>query len=320
MSLRIVLCAREGTATAWARALSEALTQRGLAADVWARNAASTTADPHAPAADIAVVWRPPGALFIEQPRLQAVFNLGAGVDALLALPELPPRLPVVRLEDAGMARSMSDYVLAAVLRSYRRFDRYARAQAERRWQPEHLPPRDTFTIGVLGLGVIGAAIAATLLHHGFAVRGHALAPRTLPGVHCFAGPAEFDAFLAGLDVLVAVLPATRETDALLDRAALAKLAAGAHVVNVGRGNVLVDADLLALLDEGHLSGATLDVFAEEPLPHDHPFWGRSDILVTPHVAAETERDPAVAQVADKLVAWSRGESVSGLVDRERGY
>jgi len=320
MSLRIVLCAREATAVSWAAALSTALRERGLAADVWARSAALTEPDPHAPAADVAVVWRPPGALFIEQPRLQALFNLGAGVDALLALPELPPQLPLYRLEDAGMARSMADYALAAVLRSYRRFDRYAQAQAAQRWRAEPLPQRETYAVGVLGMGVIGAAIATTLQQQGFAVRGHTRSRRTLAGVRCYAGDAEFDAFLAGLDVLVAALPATPDTDGLLDKAALAKLAQGAHVVNVGRGNALVEADLVALLDEGHLSGATLDVFAQEPLPPGHPFWARSDILVTPHVAAETERDPAVAQVADKLVAWSRGEPVSGLVDRGRGY
>lgn len=182
------------------------------------------------------------------------------------------------------------------------------------------MPPRESYTIGVLGLGVIGAAIAQTMLQQGFAVRGHARTPRAVPGVRCYAGPAEFHAFLAGLDVLVAALPATPGTDGMLDRAALEKLANGAHVINIGRGNALVDADLLALLDAGHLSGATLDVFAEEPLPPTHPFWARDDILLTPHVAAETERDPAVAQVADKLVAWSRGEAVSGLVDRGLGY
>lgn len=320
MSLRIVLCARDATARSWADALAGALRERGLVADVWARSAALTSADPHAPAADVAVVWRPPGALFVEQPRLKALFNLGAGVDALLALPELPPQLSLYRLEDAGMAQAMAEYVLAAVLRSYRRFDRYAQAQAAQRWREEPLPRRDAYAVGVLGLGVIGAAITAALLQQGFAVRGHARSRHTLAGVQCHAGDAEFGAFLAGLDVLVSTLPATPATDGLLDRAALAQLAPGAHVVNVGRGNVLVEADLLALLDEGRLSGATLDVFAQEPLPRGHPFWARGDILVTPHVAAETERDPALAQIADKLVAWSRGETVSGLVDRGRGY
>ena len=172
----------------------------------------------------------------------------------------------------------------------------------------------------MLGLGVIGADIAVTLARHGFAVRGHAQSRKVIEGVECRAGDAEFASFLDGLDVLVSVLPDTAATRGRLDRNALQRLAPGAHVVNVGRGTALVEADLLALLDAGHLGGATLDVFATEPLPADHPFWSRRDVVITPHVAAETELEPAIAQVADKLARWSRGEAVTGAVDRTRGY
>jgi glyoxylate/hydroxypyruvate reductase A len=320
MTLSIVFCARETNAPVWAEALRDALARHGVAAVVRLRDGERTTVDTPVEQADVAVVWRPPAALFEEQRRLQAVFNLGAGVDALLALPGLPPQVEIFRLEDAGMARALSDYVLAAVLRAYRRFDRYAQHQAQQRWQPEAVPAREHFAIGVLGLGVIGGAIAATLAAQGFAVRGHANRRRDLAGVDCHAGPAGFAGFLEGLDVLVSVLPATPASRGLLDRAALARLARGAHLVNVGRGSAVVEADLLALLDEGHLAGATLDVFATEPLPPDHPFWRRREIVVTPHVAAETELVPALEQVAAKLARWARGEAVSGRVDRGRGY
>lgn len=320
MTLRIVFCSRETTAEAWTAALRAALARADVDADVWWRDAGRTAADDNAPQADVAVVWRPPAALFLEQRRLRAAFNLGAGVDALLAVEGLPPDLDIYRLEDAGMAQTLSEYVLAAVLRVYRRFDRYAAHQSQRAWQPEPLPARERYAVGVLGLGVIGAAIATTLARQGFAVRGHAQSRKSLAGVDCRAGPAEFASFLEGLDVLVNVLPATGATRGLLDRAALARLAPGAHLVNVGRGSAVIETDLLALLDEGHLSGATLDVFATEPLPADHPFWRRPGIVVTPHVAAETELAPAIEQVADKLARWSRGEAVSGRVDRDRGY
>jgi glyoxylate/hydroxypyruvate reductase A len=320
MTLRVVFCAHESSAQVWSDALRRALATRDVAADLWPRDAARTDADPHAPQAEVAVVWRPPPALFVEQARLAAVFNLGAGVDALLDNPALPPAVPLVRLEDAGMARSLAEYVLAAVLRVYRRFDRYAAAQAAQRWQPEPLPARERYAVGVLGLGVIGSAIATTLAQHGFAVRGHARSRHALAGVDCRAGEAEFASFLDGLDVLVSVLPATAATRALLDGAALARLARGAHVVNVGRGSVLVEADLLAALDSGQIAGATLDVFATEPLPPQHPLWTRREIVVTPHVSAETELGPAIEQVADKLARWTRGEPVSGVVDRARGY
>lgn len=320
MTLRIVYCAPDAGATVWADALRASLAQRGVAADLWVRDAARDAVDPHAPQADVAVVWRPPPALFREQPRLAAVFNLGAGVDALLANPALPPSARIFRLEDAGMARALAEYVLAAVLRVYRRFDRYAAAQAARRWQPEALPAREGYAVGVLGLGVIGSAIATTLAAQGFAVRGHARTRHALAGVDCRAGDAEWASFLDGLDVLVSVLPATPATRGLLDRTALARLARGAHVVNVGRGAVLVEADLLALLDAGQLAGATLDVFATEPLPPEHPFWQRREIVITPHVSAETELAPAIAQIADKLAFYARGAPVTGEVDRGRGY
>jgi glyoxylate/hydroxypyruvate reductase A len=320
MTLRVVYCAPGVSAPVWADALRRELAARDIAADLWVREAERAEADVHAPQADVAVVWRPPPALFVEQPRIGAVFNLGAGVDALLANPALPPAARVFRLEDAGMARALAEYVLAAVLRVYRRFDRYAQAQAAGRWQPEPLPARQRYAVGVLGLGVIGSAIAETLVQAGFAVRGHARSRKGLRGVDCRAGDVEFTSFLDGLDVLVSVLPATAGTHALLDGAALGRLARGAHVVNVGRGAALVEADLLTLLDSGQLGGATLDVFASEPLPPAHPFWQRREIVITPHVAAETELAPAIEQVADKLTRWSRGEAVGGEIDRTRGY
>lgn len=320
MTLRIVFCARETTAQVWAEALRTALRQRGIDADIWTRHADREDTDAHAPQADLAVVWRPPPALFEEQRHLNAVFNLGAGVDSLLTLATLPPQVRVFRLEDAGMGYALAEYVLAAVLRVYRRFDRYALSQSQQRWQPEPLPAREQYAVGVAGLGVIGAAVAVELARHGFAVRGYARSRKQLEGIDCRAGEGEWASFLDGLDMLVSVLPATAATRGMLNRTALERLARGAHIVNVGRGAALVEADLLVLLDSGHLGGATLDVFAGEPLPPGHPFWSHREIVITPHVAAETELAPAIAQVADKLACWARGEPVSGEVDRARGY
>ncbi len=316
MPTRIVLCAREMHAPAWLEALRAALPD----ADLWWRDAARLQADPLAPQADIAIVWRPPPALFEEQRRLRAIFNLGAGVDALLAMPALPRDALLVRLEDAGMAGALAEYVLTAVLRVYRGFDRYAGHQRHARWQAELLRPRSNFTVGVLGLGVLGGAIARKLAAHGFAVRGFARTRHAIEGVDCRAGDAEFASFLDGLDVLVSVLPLTADNRAILNRTNLARLADGAHLVNVGRGAHLVEADLLALLDAGKLGGATLDVFDTEPLPAGHPFWQRPEILVTPHVAAVTEMEPSVAQIADKILRLQRGEPITGVVDLQRGY
>ena len=323
--LRIVFCAKESQSRAWLDALRAAFAEQGLAVDLWRRDAACGDVDPVSRQADVALVWRPPAALFAEQRALKLVFNLGAGADALLAMPAFPRDVPLLRLEDAGMSAALAEYVLAAVLRVYRGFDRYAIQQRAARWQPLPLRERADFRVGVLGLGVIGGAIAGVLARHGFAVRGLARSPRAIEGVQSFAAAvdphdAACRAFLDQLDVLVAVLPLTEVTRGALNAALFAPLAPGAHLVNVGRGAQLNEADLLAALDGGQLGGATLDVFAEEPLPPSHPFWARPQILVTPHVSAVTQLGPSVRQVAQKLAAWARGDPVSGLVDAGRGY
>ena len=252
--------------------------------------------------------------------RREAVFTASAGVGHLLRLPNLPRAVPVVRLEDAGMAGPMSRYVLAAALRFAQRMDMYARQQSEARWEQQRERAPGSVRAGVLGLGVIGGTIANSLATQGFAVRGYATAQRRIAGVECFAGRDCLGAFLDGVDFLVNALPLTPATTGLLDAAALGRLAHGAHVVNVGRGGTLVDADLLALLDSGKLSGATLDVFAKEPLPPTHPYWTHPRVVVTPHVSGLTVPEDAVAQIAAKIARLECGEAVTGLFDRERGY
>ena len=272
------------------------------------------------PPADYVVLAEPCRVVFDAQPAPKAVFTASAGVGHLLRLSNLPRGVPVVRLEDAGMAAPMARYVLAAALRFAQRMDTYARQQREARWEQRRERAPAAVRAGVLGLGVIGGAIARALAAQGFAVRGYATAERSIDSVECYAGRNRFGAFLAGLDFLANALPLTPATTGLLDAAALGRLADGAHVVNVGRGRTLVDADLLALLDSGKLSGATLDVFAEEPLPPTHPYWTHPRVAVTPHVSGLTVPEDAVAQIAAKIACLERGEAVTGLFDLERGY
>ena len=272
-----------------------------------------------APADYVVTGYRNAG-LFDRERGMKAIFAFSAGVGHLLALPNLPLDVPLIRLEDAGMAEQMVRYVLAATLRFSQRFDLYAKQQTAalwRDWKPR--TPRE-IRVGVLGLGVIGGEVARSLSRFGFSTRGFAQSPKTIDGVQCFAGAERFDAFLIDLDVLVSVLALTPGTIGILNRTTLSRLARGAHVINIGRGAHLADADLLALIDEGKLSGATLDVFNEEPLPADHPFWRRPEIAITPHVAGVTLPDQAVAQIAGKIRLLERGLQVTGVVDRERGY
>ncbi|MDR5853345.1 glyoxylate/hydroxypyruvate reductase A [Caballeronia sp. LZ062] len=276
--------------------------------------------------ADYAVVWRAPRELFANRPDLKAVFNLGAGVDAILDVERkepgtLPPNAVLVRLEDTGMAQQMAEYANYAVLRFMRRFDEYEALQREGRWQklPQHA--RKTFTVGVLGLGVLGAEVARSLVLLGVPVRGYSRTPKDIAGVEVFfAGPAQFDAFLENAKVLINLLPHTPDTEGILNARAFGKLARGAYLVNVARGPHLVDADLLAALDSGQLARAMLDVFHTEPLPRDHPFWRHPRIGITPHISAETLREESVVQIAAKIKALARGEAISGIVDFKRGY
>ncbi|CAE6861612.1 2-hydroxyacid dehydrogenase [Paraburkholderia domus] len=275
--------------------------------------------------ADFAVVWRPPREMLAGRDNLRAIFNLGAGVDAILALEHeqpgtLPRNAPLIRLEDTGMAPQMAEYVTHAVLRYMRRFDEYQTLQSERRWHVLDAHPRETFTVGVLGMGVLGAHVAQALAAFGMPVRGYSRSARQIDGITTFAGAAEFDAFLDGVKVLVNLLPHTPDTGDVLNQRTFSKLAKGAYLINVARGGHLVEPDLLEALASGQLAAATLDVFREEPLPPDHPFWQEPRITITPHMSALTLREESVTQVAQKMAAIMRGETVSGVVDIERGY
>ena len=274
---------------------------------------------PVAPLADAAVVWAPPQAFFDEQHQLRTVYNIGAGVDAIMGL-RLPPDLQVVRLDDAGMSVQMAEYVCHAVIRYFREFDAYEAEARAGRWAFRKPLRRSEFVVGVMGLGVLGQRVAQALRGFDFPVRGWSLSPKQLAGVECFDGPDGLPDFLAGTRVLVCLLPLTPQTEGIVNATTIGQLPAGAYVVNVARGAHVVDEDLLAALNRGHLAGATLDVFRTEPLPAGHPFWRHPRITVTPHTSARTLRDESIAQIAAKMLAQSRGEAIRGVVDRQRGY
>jgi glyoxylate/hydroxypyruvate reductase A len=313
--VRIAVALSSMDAASWIEPLRDACARAGVAAQF-------EIFDGQPIGARYAVVWLPPPELFIVERGLRAVFNVGAGAEGLLAIPTLPAALPVLRLLDAGMAPKMAEYVCFYVARITRGLERFGGLQPALGWnvdRPRGAPP----TVGVLGLGAIGARIAQALQMFGYPVRGWSRTARSLPGIDCFAGPDALDAFLAGTRILVDVLPLTSETRDLLDRERLSRLPAGAHLINVGRGGTIVDDDLLALLDSGHLASAVLDVFRVEPLPAGHAFWNHPKVTVTPHLAGPTPREPAAQQVAEALAALEAGvppTSLPGYVDRARGY
>ena len=269
--------------------------------------------------ADYAVVWSPPQAFIDSQQQLKAVFNLGAGVDALLKL-RMPPGVQVVRLDDAGMAVQMAEFVCHAVVRHFRELDVLEADMKSRQWSYRKPRLRSEFPVGVLGLGVLGTRVAQALRGLDFTVNGWSRSTKHVDGVRGFSGDAQLGGFLAASRFLVCLLPLTPETHNILNRDTLSQLMPGGYVINVARGAHVVDDDLLALIDEGHLAGAVLDVFRTEPLPPEHPFWNHSKISLTPHASARTLREETVAQVASKIVAMQAGQPIAGIVNRERGY
>ena len=306
--MRISFCCTNTKAEPWLEAFRRVLP--GDEVDVWRSGA---------PQADYAVVWAPPQKFFDEQPQLKGIFNIGAGVDALLDL-GLPSGAILVRIDDGGMAVQMAEFVSHAVIRHFREFDAYENETTQMRWSFRRPRERKDFPVGIMGLGVLGQRVAAALAHFEFPVRGWSRAARQVPGVECFAGRAQFAPFLRGTRVLVCLLPLTPETVNIMNHDTLSRLMPGGYVVNVARGAHLVDLDLLALIDSGYLAGAALDVFRTEPLPAEHPFWRHPLITVTPHTSARTLRDESVAQIARKMLAMERGEPVAGVVDVNRGY
>jgi len=309
--MRIIFCCTDTKPAPWLEGLRAALP--GARVENW---------EPGAAPADYGVVWAPPQDFFDNQPALKAIFNTGAGVDALMPL-RLPAGVPVVRLDDAGMAVQMAEYVCHAVIRHFRELDVYDAAAAEGRWAYRKPRRRADFTVGVMGLGVLGTRVSQALAQFEFPVLGWSRSPRQLAGVQCFAGEAGFADFLAATQVLVCLLPLTPQTQGIMRRETLRQLKPGAYVINVARGSHLVDEDLLALIDSGHLAGATLDVFRTEPLPAGHAFWQHPKINITPHTSARTLRDETIAQIAGKIAALENGQSIAslaGVVNPHQGY
>jgi glyoxylate/hydroxypyruvate reductase A len=309
--LRILLYRGDGVIEPWARDFAQALPQAETV--VWQEG---QTLAP----CDYAVLWAPAPALLDQLSRVKAIFLMGAGVDAILKFGDALPDVPVIRLGDAGMGEQMADYVAYAVLRYFRRFDEYEQQARQGLWNPLAARKKEAFTVGVLGLGKLGIPVAQALRQLGFPVRGWSRTAKNLPGVDCHAGMASLDGFLQGTRVLVCMLPLTPETNNLLDRARLSKLPEGAYLVNVARGAQVAEPDLLALIRAGHIAGATLDVFRNEPLPVPHPFWSEPRITITPHISALTVREDAVRQIAHKITLLEQGEHVADVVDRNRGY
>ena len=267
-----------------------------------------------------ALCWQQPAGSLGEYPSLRCVSSMGAGVDHLLGDPALPAQVPVVRLVDPGLAQGMFEYVCAAAMAYFREFDRYQVLQQQRRWWPYIAPTMKNTTIGVMGLGQLGRYVAEKLAQLGFAVRGWSRSPKSIPEVETYHGAPQLGEFLAPVNILVCLLPLTAETSEVLNRSLFDQLPTGACLINVARGEHLVEADLMAALDQGQLRGACLDVFQQEPLPADHPFWTHEKITVTPHCSSITDPRAVAPQVMENYRRMRQGQPLINQVSRDKGY
>lgn len=262
-------------------------------------------------------VWKPLDPGVVERlPNLKWVSSLGAGVDHLVNDKQIPAHIPITRIVDPYLTRDMTNYCIMGVMMQQRSIDEHRLNQESSTW---NRLPYSNLKVGILGLGELGAHCASTLAGLGFEVSGFSRTPKEIENVSCYSGD-QLSSFLSPIDILINLLPVTPQTESILNENVFTQMKKGAYLINVARGNHLVEEDLIKVLDSGHLSGALLDVFREEPLPKTHPFWKHTKIKITPHVASVTSPDSALQLLQKNIARLTKGEELLHQVDRGAGY
>lgn len=309
--MSLIFACQDVPAAPWIAALRRELPD--LEVHVWPYNG-----DPGA--IEFAVIWGPYAREMKQFPNLKVMMSLGAGVDHILDQVDRPMNVPVVRLIDPGLKTGMVEYVLYQVLRFHRRMAEYEQQQRKGLWIERSQSLASERRIGILGLGEIGIACAEALNRLDFDVIGWSRTKKDILKVGCFYGDESLKPFLSQSNILICLLPLTPETEGILNKVTLGAMPAGSFLINVGRGGHLMEADLIEALDSGHIAGAALDVFREEPLGKDSPFWHHPNVTVTPHIAALTLPQTAGPVIADIIEHVRTGRDIPGKVDTARGY
>lgn len=271
-------------------------------------------------AIDMILSWKAPHGSFSNYPNLKVIGSMGAGVDHIFEDPSLPKDATITRIVDKNLKGDMQEFVLALALNYCKDLTAYSYLQQNHNWKPIPYKRVEDVTIGIMGLGVLGKSVAEKLHQVGFKLTGWANSKKNIEGLKSYAGNEELNDFLSTAELLVCLLPLTPETESILDKNLFEKLPQEAYLINVARGGHLVEKDLLPAIESGNLSGAALDVFNEEPLPEDHPFWGNKKILITPHTASKSDPSSTANQIVENYNRLQEGKALKNTVSQDKKY
>jgi len=268
----------------------------------------------------MALVWKHPKGELMNYPNLELIACSGAGVDFIFTDENRPKELPITRVVDVMLAKDMSEHVIAAILSYLKNLGHYRVDQIRKIWEPMEYRRIGDLKVGILGLGALGTVLAEDLVRFGFRTQGWSNSKKDFPGIQTFSGASQLTDFLETTEILVCLLPLTEDTSGILNAKLFTRLPKGAYIINVARGGHVVDADLIQYIDSGHLAGACLDVFHNEPLAKNHPFWEHDKIHMTPHCASVSDTDSVVPQIVENFRCLQNRQSLINLVSPEKGY
>ncbi len=269
---------------------------------------------------EYALTWKHPRGLFKNYPNLKVIASMGAGVNHIISDPGLPKNVKITKIIDPQLKSDMSAFVLSLVMNHIRNLGYYKEQEVQQNWQPLYYRRIEDVKIGIMGLGALGTAVGKKLEKVGFNVYGWARTSKDVDNITTFAGEEELNEFLENSEILVCLLPLTPQTQTILNQDLFKKLPKKAYIINVARGEHLEENDLLEMIDSGHLSGAALDVFNEEPLPEEHPFWKHQKVRITPHIATITKPELVVSQIIENYERMMDEEPLKNVVEMDRGY
>lgn len=314
MTRKIFISMEPEDEPAWRRVLARQIASSGMDLELLPENADPSQVD--------YLVYNIDGGIHDFKPftRLRAILNTWAGVEGVLAQLEWPAHVPLTRMVETGMTRGMAEYFTGHAMRYHLDIDRFIADSSEGRWQKWSPPIASMRNVGILGLGELGQATAGLLTGMGFNITGWSRSRKSVPGVTCLHGEEGLAETLKTAEILIVILPLTDATTNILNADTLAMMQRGACIINAGRGPLIDDDALLAALAEGQIRHATLDVFREEPLPGDHPYWRNPNVTVTPHIASITRTETACEAILDQIVRDLDGKPFLHVVDRQRGY